>query len=160
MRVPLLCSCLAAAWLTASCGRPETAVDAKPVPPAGVKAAPSAPCPPTISVTQTLSAAVAGWEPFEDETPAQLMSVGVFDGHPRERASLVPDADDEAAGKRTAVWQLSENGRRGYWLVCYYDRSRLALTRALPGEITRVEVTRDPQVTIAGQPEITAITVK
>jgi len=168
MRAGWVLSCLAAAALAASCGRPEPTAGAEPARSADVKAAPSADakaassatCPPAIPVAQTLSEAVGGWEPFEDDTPTQLMSVGVFDGHPREQASLVPDSDEASAGRRTAVWQLDASSSRNYWLVCYYDRSRVALTHALARGITRVEVTRDPQATVGGLPVVTGITLK
>jgi hypothetical protein len=138
---------------------PPSAPASQPAP-APISAEPSSTCPPSLVVAQTIAAGVAGWEPFEDDTPIQLMSVGVFDGHPRERASLVPDSDTTSAGRRVAVWKLPENGTRRYWLACYYDRSRIAVTRILAGDIARVEVTRDPQVTIGGQPEVTGIAFK
>ena len=160
MRAPLLVMCLAAASLGASCARPEPAAAGKPAPSADARPAPSATCPPAIPAAQRLSEAVAGWEPFEVDAPIQLMSVGVVDGHPRERASLVPDSDEESAGRRLAVWQLDKNRSRDSWLVCYYDGTRVALTRALARDITRVEVTSDTQVTIAGHPEVTGIAFK
>ena len=170
MRVCLVFPCLAVAALgVLSCNsaapsanpKPEPSSTASPQsPPAASNGAPSATCPPTVAVAQSLSVAAAGWESFEDDSPSQLMSVGVFNGHPLEQASLVPDSDTESAGRRVAVWQLAENGSRRYWLACYYDHSRIALARMLASDITRVEVTRDPQVTIGGQPEITGITFK
>ena len=160
MRANWVLSCLAAAALGASCSRSEPTAGAKAVPSADAKAAASATCPAAIPVAQTLSEAVAGWEAFEDDTPTQLMSVGIFDGHPRERASLVPDSDEASAGRQTAVWQLDANSSRDYWLLCYYDRSRVALTHALARGITRVEVTRDPQATVGGQPVVSGITLK
>jgi hypothetical protein len=157
---PLCLSCLAAVALgvlSCSSGAPA---NAPPPAPAPVSPAAASTCPPTLTASQTLSGGVAGWEPFEDDSPIQLMSVGVFDGHPREQASLVPDADTAAAGRRVAVWDLPDNGTRQYWLACYYDHSRIALTRMLAGDVKRVEVARDPQTTIGGLPAVTDITVK
>jgi hypothetical protein len=74
--------------------------------------------------------------------------------------SLVPDSDAVSAGRRVAVWKLPENGRRQYWLACYYDHSRIALTRMLTRDVERVEVARDPQETIGGLPAVTGITFK
>ena len=152
-----LVSCNRGSAPDAAATREPPTATAAPAVPAPIAAAPASTCPPTLSVAQTVAGGVAGWEPFEDDTPIQLMSVGVFDGHPRERASLVPDSDTASAGRRVAVWMLPGNGTRHYWLACYYDRSRIAVTRMLAGDITRVEVTRDPQVTIGGQAEVTAI---
>jgi hypothetical protein len=159
MRALLVVSCLAALTCGASsCTRGEPGAATTPA--AETTPAPSATCPSDISVAQSLSAPATGWDSFEDDTPTQLMSVGVFDGHPREQASLVPDSDTESAGRRVVVWQLAEKPARGYWLACYYDHSRIALTRMLPAGITRVEVTRDPQSTVAGQPVVTDIAFK
>ena len=165
---PLLLSCLVVAALGVLACSSQPAADAKPAPPsspvsaapAPVSASPSSTCPPTLIASQTLAGGVAGWEPFEDDTPIQLMSVGVFDGPPRERASLVPDSDAAAGGRRVAAWDLRENGKRQYWLACYYDHSRIALTRELSRDVKRVEVARDPGETIGGLPVVTDITFK
>jgi len=161
MRALLPVSCLALVVLGASsCTRGEPVAETKPAPPVDATAAPSATCPADISVAQSLSAPAGGWDAFEDDSPTQLMSVAVFDGHPREQASLVPDSDTESAGRRVVAWQLPENGTRHYWLACYYDHSRIALTRMLGAGIKGVEVTRDPQVTVGGQPVVTGIAFK
>src|ERR1051325_5192028 len=135
MRVSLVLPALAVATLgMLSCG-PGSGADPKAVPPAPpsspvsktapapVSAAPSSTCPPTLVAAQTLTGGVAGWEPFEDDTPVQLMSVSVFDGHPRERASLVPDSDTASAGRRGAGWVLPGDGPPDHSLAGRYHSS-------------------------------------
>lgn len=58
--------------------------------------------------------------------------VGLFDGPPEERASLVPD---DPSAKR-AAWTLT-GAVKGFWLGCYYEGSDAPLAVALPKEVKR-----------------------
>ena len=57
----------------------------------------------------------------------------IFDGHPSERASLVPD---ESSG-RTAVWKFEAFATRRIWLVCTYGRADRAVVLELPAAFRR-----------------------
>ena len=117
-------------------------------------------CPKAISVKQTLGRVERGWESFEDDTPLRLISVAFYEGHPREKAALAPDEETEVGGRLISTWHLVENGRRHYWMVCYYDHTRIVLTRMIGPEIHTCEVRRDPHVSIAGHPALVDITFK
>jgi hypothetical protein len=116
--------------------------------------------PKTISVQQALVDSEAGWQPFKDDVPLSLMSVALFEGHPDERASLIPDEETEAQGRRISTWQLRDNGERRYWIVCYYDRTKIALAHLIDPGISACVVTSDLTVSVAGRPAILDISFK
>jgi len=62
-----------------------------------------------------------------------LNGLSIYDGHPRELASLIPD-DPE---KDEQVWTLQENNPRGYWLECWYGNTHLRLIKELPENTVR-----------------------
>lgn len=117
-------------------------------------------CPKAIPVQQTLPATEPGWGTFEDDTPAQLMNVALFEGHPKGKASLVPDEEAEADGRAVSRWHLLENGTRRYWIACYYDHSRIGLTRQVPSGAKVCEVTRDLNMSVGGMPVVLGLTCK
>ncbi|MFH1897932.1 MAG: STY0301 family protein [Candidatus Desantisbacteria bacterium] len=117
-------------------------------------------CPKVISVKQTLLKRESNWESFEDDLPSRLISVMIYDGHPKERAALVPDQETESNRRLVFTWHLVENGKRRYWTACYYDQTRIVLAHLISSEVSTCEVTCDPYITIAGQPAILDVTFK
>ncbi|UYB50739.1 hypothetical protein OCJ37_12035 [Xanthomonas sp. AM6] len=59
---------------------------------------------------------------FEGGQPLPFFSMGVFSGHPRELASLVPDSDSEepASGIVRSVWRFERPDPYGTYVVCGY----------------------------------------
>lgn len=59
---------------------------------------------------------------FEAGQPLPFFSMGVFSGHPRELASLVPDSDSEepASGIARSVWRFERPDPHGTYAVCEY----------------------------------------
>ena len=126
-------------------------------PPAGQ---PRDTCPRTISVRQAIDSSPDGWEPSRDHFPPQLAAVSVFDGHPSEKADLVPQGMIEAGGRRVATWTLGENGTRHYWMSCTYNRTDIVLSRAIAPDVRTVVVDYDLEVTMGGQPVVLKILLK
>lgn len=61
----------------------------------------------------------------------------LYDGHPREMASLVPDKTTETRGLLIATWKLAgAEADRGYWVGCAYGNSMTLLTMRLPDTIS------------------------
>lgn len=117
-------------------------------------------CPKEISVKQNLLRPQPGWESFEDEEAMQLISVALYEGHPRAKASLIPDEEVEDGSRRVSTWNLAENGKRRYWIACYYHHTRIVLTRMIDSKVSICEVTCDLNLSIAGQPVILDIAFK
>lgn len=82
----------------------------------------------------------------DNEVPKSLGSVeavSVFDGSPTEMADLVPD-NPEAFGKAPLVWTLSDDMKRGLWVVCRYQKSTVAFGKALPPGVRKCSVEGTP----------------
>lgn len=64
--------------------------------------------------------------------PAQhyFENAGIYSGHPREQASLVPD-EQVGAKKLTARWSLPPNSQHAYWLGCSYRGTTVMAVRQL-----------------------------
>jgi hypothetical protein len=87
-------------------------------------------CPPELHVQPREVASVPqGWSAWIDavNTHHYLKQVSLYDGEPKELASLVPDLND----KKNAVWTLTSN-QRGYYLACAYEGSSVQLYRRVP----------------------------
>jgi hypothetical protein len=116
--------------------------------------------PDKISVKQSLVNIEPEWESFEDDIPLQLTSVGIYEGHPKERTSLIPDKEIKINGYSRSIWHLVENGKRNYWIACYYDRTNIVLTRKIDFNISSCEVTYNPDISIAGHPVVLDVNFK
>ena len=69
--------------------------------------------------------------------PMKLTGMALYSGHPRERASLVPDADKSMKGiGRLASWKFQGE----HWVGCNYANSLNMLIRPLPGTATACEM--------------------
>jgi hypothetical protein len=117
-------------------------------------------CPETIQVNQKLENAIPPWEVFQEGVPLQLMSVDFFEGHPNQRASLVPDMQSEKNGRLVGSWRFAPSKARKYWIGCTYDRTNITLTRPLGPEISTCKVTYDKLVNIAGHLAVIEVSCK
>lgn len=63
----------------------------------------------------------------------------VFDGHPEELASLVPDNEPAEAGEMH-FWTFPVHKERQIWVECTYQNKAVRLIRALPDGIVKCAV--------------------
>ena len=127
----------------------------------GLSAADFQACPATIDVKpHQIGKAPAGWSVgYDHDTFANgqnhvLWFVTLYDGEPKERASLVPDVNE----RLRAEWKF--NPEQTVWLECHYTRTTLVLSRALPKGVKSCVVTFEPNVSIDGHNSIKAINCK
>lgn len=102
-------------------------------------------CPERISVEEIAKATYPAWEVTADKgkVDVHLQSMLLYDGHPREMASLVPDRTTEARGLLIATWRLPRaEPARGYWVGCTYRNSMTLLTKRLPDAVSRCRFTQ------------------
>ena len=97
-------------------------------------------CPLAVETKQSIQTTPAGWTVLQTPAPSRLTRVAIFDGPPREEASLKPDNGDT---DEAPVWTLSPDNPRGYWLVCYYDDTSIALSKRLPGKVSNCRAVLD-----------------
>ncbi len=111
-------------------------------------------CPDSISVEQRLLGPMPGWEPRNSEGISALEFVTVYDGHPSERASLVPDKEENRGGGRiAAIWTLGPS-KYGYWLECAYRRTNVVIFRRPAQQVSKCEVVTDTRHLVNGRAEI------
>ena len=63
-----------------------------------------------------------------------LLNVAVYDGHPKEMASLVPDIDQEPS--QPSTWELNSASHR-YWLACVYKGTDAKYALNLPAGLSQ-----------------------
>ena len=123
----------------------------------GIPAADFSPCPATIEVQrQQLLKPVAGWTAALAADPRHdLWFITMYDGEPKQMASLVPDL----ASKLKAGWTLAPAGLT-YWLECHYTQTTIVLAKPVPSGAKACEVTYLPAMTLDGQQVIKQVTCK
>ncbi|MEA5125198.1 STY0301 family protein [Xanthomonas floridensis] len=59
---------------------------------------------------------------LDQRRPLRLSSIGVYSGHPRERAALVPRNEDEqqSGGTERWIWKFDVPDPHGIYAVCEY----------------------------------------
>ncbi|WP_446728889.1 STY0301 family protein [Pseudoduganella sp. OTU4001] len=69
----------------------------------------------------------------------RLHRVEIFDGHPSEQASLVPD-ESTGNGSARAVWKFEPFSGRRIWVVCAYRGTSKTVLLEMPASTRRCEV--------------------
>jgi hypothetical protein len=123
----------------------------------GLWAADFAPCPPRIEVPpQRLAKPVAGWTAGQAaEARHDLWFITMYNGEPKEMASLVPDVSERLKQGWTLAPQTGT-----FWLECHYTRTTVVLARPVPATAKSCEVTYVPSQTLDGHQVIKQITCK
>lgn len=96
-------------------------------------------CPERISVEEAAKASYPSWEFTVDKGKGDvhLQSMLLYDGHPRELASLMPDGTVKKGGQLIATWRLAKlEADRSYWVGCAYRNSMTLLTKRLPAGVS------------------------
>lgn len=97
-------------------------------------------CPSSITPLETVNAPIKGWEPFTSDDKHYFQNVSIYDGHPKDRATLVP-RDDNKAGKAISRWEFPRDKQYKIWLRCEYINTNASYIVALPDTTTVCTVT-------------------
>lgn len=99
-------------------------------------------CPVTIEVSSRVTNVPKGWIVVPGATQRAFDNIAIFDGHPKERASLVPDRDLEESGNgQTGISEWSfPSGSKNMWLGCSYRGTPSELALRLPDGIRKCSV--------------------
>jgi hypothetical protein len=109
--------------------------------------------PTAIKTTQTITAKPSGWEASIGENEHQVVGVTVYDGHPDQQASLVPNIKTNKKDlQTTASWQFSANSE--IWMGVSFTNTAAVLYKKLPEKITELRVKYDEKGFIQGLPII------
>ena len=93
-------------------------------------------CPQTISVMEVAAKAPPrAWKPLRSVALREFSYLEVFDGHPYEKASLIPDQLPSPAAT-SATWRFPL-GTKNVWLSCSYRATGATLAWRLPDGVRR-----------------------
>lgn len=106
-------------------------------------------CPPSIEVQEKLAAEPPnGWNQRTTDGLRYLGGVTLFEGDPKQQASLVPDADRQTTGKdRIATWKFTKS-QGPIWLSCSYNGTGITFTRPLSGDVRLCTLNYAPGIVI------------
>jgi hypothetical protein len=113
----------------------------------------------TIDTKQGIKTIPAGWLASTEGESNQVAGITVYDGRPENKASLVPDNEEQQKAKKKLVssWKLTPSLAEGIWLCVSYSATFIVLTKQLPQDITEFRVTYDTSVTVAGLNQIVRV---
>ena len=101
-------------------------------------------CPEAIQVDERLVSKHPLWEGAADNGYGQfghmLHNVGLYYGHPKNRASMVPEDTTDKNRVRKSAWKLLGNGaQEEYWVACSYNNTLQILVQRLPSHLKSCE---------------------
>jgi len=79
-------------------------------------------------------------QPFVEDSPHYFSGVTIYSGHPRERASLVPEEKSNGKNTYVAHWQFTPSEKETVWISCHYLGTHATYTMELPTKTTFCEV--------------------
>ena len=109
-------------------------------------------CPATIAVEESLQQSYEGWTGGRSDLPLRLSGITIFEGDPKELASLVGEQRKTSKNMMVSTWRFTPGAQ--YWISCTYSGTRIVLSRPIPSNYRALVVTYDMNVTIDGSPEI------
>lgn len=107
-------------------------------------------CPREIQTDQSLKGEVGAWKVLRDQSAHSLSEVKFFSGPPDQMLALKYDDDVELKnGSYYLKWRFPAGNER-YWVACYYGRTYIGLSMALPDGVSECRVdysrTKRPQI--------------
>lgn len=109
-------------------------------------------CPATLVVEETLKQALEGWTPGRADIPQRLAGITIFEGDPKDLASLIGEQRKTSRNTMTSTWRFTPGTQ--HWISCTYSGTRITLSRPIPTSYRALVVTYDMNVSIDGLPEI------
>jgi hypothetical protein len=126
MKVSLMLACSAAALFSAATMAGPTRID----------------CPKEIKVTESVATVENSWSATRNEAGRYLLdTVLVYWGHPRRMGNLIGEETTKRHLKEISTWNLAASEKEEYWVACSYTNSLTLLTKALPKEYKKCELT-------------------
>ncbi len=113
-------------------------------------------CPEKIRPTAALETAPSGWTAMlAGSGDSYFEGVTIYDGHPKEMASLTPDNKNEKTNVN--VWTIMPHATRRVWIGCRYRQTSLILGKEMPNGTSKCVVTYISDTKINDGSEIKSI---
>ena len=91
-------------------------------------------CPAQLPVKQTISEAIAGWTPLDQQGNHPFVRVAFYPGPPAETSLIVPTVEYKGQTGLHDGWDLSRRPG-GYWMTCAYGNTTATVARKLADDV-------------------------
>lgn len=88
-------------------------------------------CPEQITTSESIKSVPVNWQSWQPDSAHTWQAVTLYDGHPKEMASLAPDKTN----KQKASWHFASTRERDVYIACGYHRSSIELIQVVPKNI-------------------------
>ncbi len=103
-------------------------------------------CPLTLTESAPPAPPNTQWDSmiYKGRGESRLESVLLFDGHPSDLASLMPDQSKDSLNQSIATWRLkASDQKRGVWIACTYTNTNAILAMQLPAQLRQCRMTQN-----------------
>lgn len=101
-------------------------------------------CPREIKVTESVAVVDNSWSATRNKGGRYILdNVSVYWGHPSRMGTLIPDESIERSLRRVSTWNLDASGKEEHWVACSYLNSLTLLTKVLPKNYKKCELTTE-----------------
>ncbi|MCK9688134.1 STY0301 family protein [Scleromatobacter humisilvae] len=90
-------------------------------------------CPAQLAVKQTVSDAIAGWTPLNQQASYPFVRVAFYPGPPADSTLIVPTQEYKGQAGLHDSWDLPHRAG-GYWMTCSYGNTTASVARKLPDD--------------------------
>lgn len=91
-------------------------------------------CPAQLPVSQTVTGAIAGWMPQNQQGSYPFTRVAFYPGPPAETSLIVPTVEFKAPAGLHDGWDLPPRAG-GYWMTCAYGNTTATVARQLADDL-------------------------
>ena len=91
-------------------------------------------CPAQLPVKQTITDAIAGWTPLNQQGSYPFTRVAFYPGPPTEAALIVPTVEYKGTSGLHDGWNLPRRAS-GYWMTCAYANTTATVSRKLADDV-------------------------
>jgi len=115
-------------------------------------------CPASIVTHQTIQKTFHGWQSGQHSESHQLKHVSLYDGPPKDLASVKPNNEDSMSKHGYSEWDLSmKSENQKYWIECIYQNTTVRFSKQLPDSVSQCRVVFDSRLTVDGFPRVKSV---
>jgi len=91
-------------------------------------------CPAQLPVSQTVTGAIAGWTPQNQQGSYPFTRIAFYPGPPADTSLIVPTVEYKAPAGLHDGWDLPPRAG-GYWMTCAYGNTTARVARQLADDV-------------------------
>ena len=107
-------------------------------------------------VNQQIESTHPEWRVSLEKNQHVLKSITIYDGDPKELASLVPDKTikEKEKEKMYSVWTFESKSERNIWIKCEFTGTSISLSKSIPIGVKELRIYYNPNIIIDGNRQI------